>query len=310
MEPGRYAALDVTSGGTILNDALSYDIFSQAGQAIRSGAGGVLGDRLRAEQVLATGHSQSAGRLRTYYNSIHPLADVYDGFVIRGVPGTSTLRTDLQTPIWKLNTESDVLLLGQAVRQPDTDYIRTWEVTGSSHGDLQLIAEHGPLRIRDIGSAPQDYPPDAPTYTCANRPFSRIPQHFVQDAVYDHMVQWAAHGTLPPHATPIQLVTTSPAVAARDGFGNALGGIRLSQLDVPTAVNSGLNSGPGFCFLHGAHIPFDAATLATLYPTHNRYLARVVDVSKANLAAGYITLDDYRLTKNEAREADIGRPKH
>src|SRR5215468_6425998 len=32
--PTRYGSLDVTDGGTITNDALSYDIFSQAGQAI------------------------------------------------------------------------------------------------------------------------------------------------------------------------------------------------------------------------------------------------------------------------------------
>jgi hypothetical protein len=308
--PARYGTLDVTNGGAILNDALSYDIFSQAGQAVRDGAGGVLGDRLRVRHVLATGHSQSAGRLRTYYNSIHPLAGVYEGFLIRGVPGASTLRTDLTTPIWKLNTESDVLLLGQAVRQPDTDYIRTWEVAGSTHGDLQLIAEHGPLRIRDVGAPPQDYPPDAPTYTCAARPFSRIPQHHVQGAAYDHLVRWAVTGIQPPHATPIQLVTTSPAVAARDTYGNALGGIRLSQHDVPTAVNSGLNSGPGFCFLHGAYTPFDAGTLALLYPSHNHYLREVVDAARANLADGYITLDDFRLTKNAAREAEIGRPKN
>ena len=31
----RYSSLDVTDGGTVMGDALSYDIFSAAGQAVR-----------------------------------------------------------------------------------------------------------------------------------------------------------------------------------------------------------------------------------------------------------------------------------
>ena len=37
--PSRYGALDVTAGGTITDNSLSYDIFSQAVKAIRSPAG-------------------------------------------------------------------------------------------------------------------------------------------------------------------------------------------------------------------------------------------------------------------------------
>ena len=37
--PKRYGKLDVTQGGTIVDDALSYDIFSQAAQAVRSPVG-------------------------------------------------------------------------------------------------------------------------------------------------------------------------------------------------------------------------------------------------------------------------------
>ena len=37
--PTRYGSLDVTQGGTITGDDLSYDIFSQAGQAVRSPMG-------------------------------------------------------------------------------------------------------------------------------------------------------------------------------------------------------------------------------------------------------------------------------
>lgn len=61
--PNRYGALDVTQGGAILDDALSYDIFSQAAQAVRSPMGVDPMGGLHVEQVFASGGSQSAARL-------------------------------------------------------------------------------------------------------------------------------------------------------------------------------------------------------------------------------------------------------
>ena len=85
----------------------------------------------------------------------------------------------------------------------------------------------------------------------------------VDDHAMDHLVRWVSHDIAPPTAPDIELLTITPdsAVMARDNFGNALGGIRLSQHAVPTATNTGLNSGPGFCRLFGWFQPFDAATL-------------------------------------------------
>ena len=54
----------------------------------------------------------------------------------------------------------------------------------------------------------------------------------------------------------------------RDSFGNALGGIRLAEHDVATAINSGENTGSGFCFLTGWHDDFDKTRLTVLYSTH------------------------------------------
>src|SRR5215470_16589603 len=78
----RYGTIDVNQGGTIMADALSFDIFSQAGQAIKHPAAvDVLGG-LKPRHVIAIGESQSAQRLSTYVNSINPLARVYDGFIL------------------------------------------------------------------------------------------------------------------------------------------------------------------------------------------------------------------------------------
>jgi enterochelin esterase-like enzyme len=304
--PDRYGSLDVTDGDTVNDDTLSFDVFTQAARAIENPRGADPLGNLSARRLLATGHSQSAVRLRTYYNSIHPLANVYDGFVMHGMFGNTQLRTDLRTPVFKLQSETDAIgFFGPTTRQPDTRYIRTWEVAGTTHGDWKLIVEHGPLRIRDVGAPPEDYPPSAPT-RCAGPTFSRVPFYMVQNAAYDWLDVWAGRGTTPPSAPLIELAATTPPTAVRDADGNALGGIRLPQFAVPIATDSGVNAGPGFCFLHGAHTPFTAERLAQLYRGDRDYVGRIVRETVRNLAAGYIGNADAKITVRNA--ARVGVP--
>ena len=139
--PSRYSSLDVTDGGTVMGDALSYDIFTAAGQAVRGRAAASVMGSLKVQRVIATGHSQSAGRLATYFNAVHPLAPVYDAVVLHG--GGGKMRTDLGVKIWKLLSETDVL--GQvAARQPDSDKFRTWAVA-VAEADRPLAARPVPL---------------------------------------------------------------------------------------------------------------------------------------------------------------------
>jgi hypothetical protein len=352
----RYGSLDVTHGGAVANDDLSYDIFAQAGQAVRTpGKVRIMGD-LNVARVFATGHSQSAGRLGTYVNSVHPLVKVFDAVILHG--GGGRVRTDLDIPVWKLLAETDVQ--NQAAnRQPDTNRFRTWEVAGNSHVDLQFTTYSRKLSARDgspsgpaatggrgtaapagqanaaaagrgraanaagqtqsggrgtgqtiagAAAASQGLGASGNPGGCDRPPYSHIPFHYVFNAALDHLVRWVKDGTPPPQAPPIEVTTVGPpAVMARDAAGNALGGIRLSQHAVPTAVNTGVNSGPGFCRLNGSHEPFDAATLSKLYPTHQSYVAKVKEVTEKNLKAGFILKADADATIAEAQQSTIGR---
>lgn len=287
--PERYGTLDLTDGGTVTDDTLSYDVFSQAVEAVRDPDGTAPLGPLDAERVVATGHSQSAGRLRTYVNSVDPLADVVDAVVLHG--GGASVRDDIDTPVFKLNSETDVAinLLGAAERQPDSDLLRTWEVAGASHGDWKLITDYGRLRIRDIGTAPGGYP--GTPQTCEQPSGSRVPQHMVQGAVYDHVAAWVADGTAPPSTEPLELTDDDPPTVARDELGLGLGGIRLAAQEVPFRINSGLNAGPGFCFLDGGSTPVDDATLADWYPDPQVYADAVVAATRAALEAGLVIAD-------------------
>jgi hypothetical protein len=179
--PIRYGTLDVTDGNTVPSDALSYDIFSQAAQALRHPSGVDPLGGLPVKMLIATGASQAQGRLVNYHNSIHPLASVYDGFFLfLGIGGQ--LRTDLNVKVVKVNTENDVMLLGEAAaRQPDSDRLRTWEVAGASHVNFQAFEFHRPLVIRD-GLPPLD------ASRCTLPALSHVPVAHVLNAVYGHLV--------------------------------------------------------------------------------------------------------------------------
>jgi hypothetical protein len=313
--PERYASLDVTDGGSVPIDALSYDVFAAAGQAVRGKSGQSVMGGLKVERLIASGHSQSAGRLATYFNAVHPLTPVYDAVLLHG--GGGKMRMDLTVKIWKLLSETDIL--GQvAVRRPDSDKFGTWEVAGVSHLDYTHADQLVKLGLRSKetmlpnpapGPGRAGGPAPGPYNGCNHPPLSRIPGEYVQNALYDHMARWVKDGTPPPSAPPIEIITENgkPAID-RDSFGNALGGIRLAEHAVATAVNSGENSGGGFCFLTGSHEDFDRARLAMLYSSHTSYVSDVRVATDRNLKAGYILKADAAKTIANAEQSAVGRP--
>src|SRR5439155_492528 len=156
-------------------DSFSYDIFSQAGEAIRQPSGpNPLAD-LRLKTVIATGESQSAFRMVTYIDAIHPVARVYDGFLVHSrastgvplseapqpvipVPSPTVIRSDLDVPVLTFQTETDLLFLQSlAARQDDTDRLRLWEVAGTSPA-----CSSAPPPPSTRARSPRSTPPTAP----------------------------------------------------------------------------------------------------------------------------------------------------
>jgi len=299
---GRYGTLDVTEGNTINNDALSYDIFMQAGKAVRANAA-VLGG-LKPKTVLATGESQSAQRLATFVNAVIPLGNVYDGVIMLSNFGQA-IRPDLVVPVWKLLFEWDLQTGEAAIRAPDSAKFHRWEIAGTAHVDHHLRLTREPLELRDrLVSSEANLAP-----TCAVPNIgSRVPNHYVVDAAIDHMVRWVRDGKQPPAAPLMEMASISAngSLIARDQYEMALGGIRLSQIEVPTARNVGQSASGGACPRWGYHLPFDVATLDSLYRSHGAYLDQVVRVTRDNLRRGFILKDDAVHTIVEAMQAEVG----
>jgi hypothetical protein len=302
--PVRYGPLNVPS------DLLSHDIFSQAVQAVRHPQGVDPMAGLAVKHVFAAGASQAAVFLTAYHNSISPLAGGIDAFAI--LLSGSTLRTDLDVKVFKLLSETDVAgsrsMVSQAwLRQPDLGNFRRWEVAGTAHLDYHLAQEVSLLQIRDglgaglLAAASCDYPP-----------FSHIPLYFVANAMYDQLVGWVEGSGEPAHGQDIEVTSVSQQVStlARDGFGNVLGGIRLSQHVVPVATNTGINfpdlPATNFCRTFGSHVAFDGATLSALYRNHGTYVSKVSHATAETVWSGFVVPEDAEATIGAAAHSDIG----
>jgi hypothetical protein len=307
---GRYGSLDVTSGGTINNDALSYDVFMQAGQALRNPAPGAIDmmGGLNARTWLAVGESQSAQRLSIFVNSVMPLGNVFDGVYMLSNYG-QPVRPDPVAPVFKTLFEWDLQTGEAAIRMGDSPLFHTWEVAGTAHVDHHLRLSREPLELRDnLVSSEANLAPTCAVPTIG----SRVPNHYVVDAAIDHLVRWVRDGKQPPAAPRMEIASFGPGSAAkiaRDAFGMAKGGIRLAQIEVPTAANVGESVSGGACPRWGYHRPFDLATLRSLYPNRGTYLNNVIRVTNDNVKNGFLLAPDAEASIDAAQATAVGMPQ-
>jgi Alpha/beta hydrolase domain len=346
-DSGRYGVLGDS------NDGQSYDIFSQAAEVARADSAALLGG-LSPARVIGAGDSQSAFRLDTYVNAIQPISHAFNGFLAVGrsvfaapigsgligfLPAPAFVRTDNTTPFIQLNTEGDIEELGAAlVRQPDSNFLRTWELPGAAHIDLHEGLYEGNTIQRE---EPQVTAPNCVfgvPFNGATLP-NNMPLFELEDAALTALDKWLVYGVQPPHGNPI---ATTPFVnlVQRDRYGNALGGIRLPDVQAPaetyTAINfsqptqqslspgqllttlvsifTTLETGAitdtnlrneGLCLLEGFYSPLSNATLTALYPTHNAYVSAFTSAAASALAGGFLTQSDYNAAVAAAQASPV-----
>ncbi len=318
VDPVRYGSLSHPG------DSFSYDIYSQVGQAMRHPVGADPLGGLKVKRVIGSGNSQSASRLVTYVNAIHPLAGVYDGYLVHSryraaalseppqavvaTPSPGRIRSDLDVPVLILQTETDIFGLNFfKERQSDSKRIRLWEIAGTAHDDAYglAVANSDPLGSAAAAALVVTSSP-IPGIVCSS-PINAGPAHYVLNAAFAALHRWVRRGTPARHAPHLEIASGSPPALARDPHGNALGGIRTPQLDVPIASLSGEGqSGSGFCLLFGTTEPFDAVTLASLYPDHRAYVAKVSRATRRAVRAGFMLKIDGKAIKEAAARSSIG----
>ena len=211
-------------------------------------------------------------------------------------------------PVIHINTETEIAIgvlvpNGLAYRRADSDAAddryRLWEVPGASHvsNDLHDDVLTLELNLAELLGIPASaLSPNGCTHQqFVSGPVIGVPGVIdpnpypfsnVENAAFADLTDWIGRkNTPPPHADPIEVTATLPPTVARDAFGNALGGVRTTFLDAPTATYvptdtvAHVTTFSGFCILYGYSIPFGGDTLQSLYRSHGDYVSQVAGES-------------------------------
>ncbi len=314
-DPTRYGSLSIPT------DDASYDIFTQVARAVGADRDGTVDPLagLTVERVIGMGASQSAARLATYVNAIHPSERAFDGYFLQiyfgsgtvlevgdaivninaptasgtgsrvGLRGTNIIREDLDVPVMVVNSELEAMACYE-VRQADTERFRYWESAGTCHVSIQSMDVRAPKYEREFA-----------TTQPVMQQMNRIAITPLYDAALHHLNRWVGGGEAPPIQPKIEF-DGDPAQVVRDGHGIAIGGVRLPQADVPVAQNSAIPLGQDiYSMLWGSSHPFGAAELDAMYGDESTYIERFTEAAGSAVAEGVLLSRDVASLVDEAR---------
>jgi hypothetical protein len=301
-DPARYADLDHPG------DAYSFDIFSQVAKALRAPADLDPMDGMRVRQVLAAGHSQSAGRLHTYVTDVQPHARLYDGFLLDGL-GSKRFPSAPDVPVLHLLEEWGL----DPVEPNQTHNYRLWEVAGSAHADYWILRQQFDAPERALPQQPQhtrawgdavdanagNYGTDIEPrqLTCLGGG-NLFPKRYAVSAALWQLNQWARTGR--PAPQPPRVEFADDGTVERDEHGNVVGGLRLPPIDVPVATYLG-----DVCELFGMTVPFTPTKLRELYPTHADYVGELEQATRRAVDQGVLLPADAEDLLERARASSI-----
>ena len=168
--------------------------------------------------------------------------------------------------------------------------------------DAQINQVGGQALVRDLGLPPSFCP--APT----GGDYNPIIIGNVQSALMDRLDRWIDDGLMPPASRFVELVgpANSPSLKL-DADGNAVGGVRPPQLEVPLGQYKGTNTGPGFCFLFGAFVPFEQDVLEQRYRNHGSYVSQLVRAVKRSQKEGFLLPADAIKMRRDAAASAVGK---
>ena len=326
-DPAEYSSLSHPG------DSFSYDIFSQAGQAVRDDSAMILAG-LKPHTLIAAGESQSAGRLMTYIDAVQPITHVYQGFLVHSqfgtgaqlsqapqtdysAPNPTTIRSDLGVPVLEFETETDVYSsnLTDRLHYGNPKWFRLWEVAGSSHYDYYGLAigpndtGNGQGAVENLAAMQNPTRTPAGEFTCAV-PINTGGTHWALDAAVYWLNRWVVDGTPPPRAPFLATTHVSPVVYKLDANGNAIGGVRTPQVDAPIATLSSQGNSGGFCFLFGSTVPYSAAHLASLYKSHGQFVSAWAHAIQRERAHGYLLPADAVELLHSAVASQVASQNH
>jgi alpha/beta hydrolase family protein len=204
--------------------------------------------------------------------------------------------------------------------------------TGASGTEDQPLPAN--VRMYDIAGAPHVRVPKAPACTL---PPGRLDWTPVLRALLLRLDAWVSQNAEPPASelmplepasgeppalrAPARLSTAVIQVPKRDRDGNALGGVRLPDIAVPTGTNGGQNQPQTFaCMLVGSFSPFPATkaerertgdsrvSIEERYQSRDDYVNKVRIAAQELMARGFLLSDDAAVIAQEAASSNLFGP--
>ena len=266
FNPVRYASMSIASAQQ------TSEILAQVGLLIKSNLSNGPLAPLSARELILEGTSQASQVLRSYQAQKHFQERMADGApIVDGYLATSTLGTApmmvVDVPTIHMPTMTEVNSNGGAYRRADSDdpgnRYRLYEVAGMAHANSR----------------------DTPTYVPdpCSLPVSDFPWGAMAAMGLHRLVEWVAHGVVPPRAPPLEFDNNTANDGSRlalDAEGNVKGGVRNTYVDVPAAAygvpNAGATPAAQFnCSIAGWRVAYEASTLHVLYRNKGAYVSAV-----------------------------------
>jgi len=262
----RYADLSVGEG------AANKDVIAQVARLIKEQfpAGEEWSQAIKA--VVLAGTSATSATALDYmstHHASHRLEDgspLFDGFLPAAtgneipVYDIPTIHNPTQIEVFRGSAEGST----PAYRREDSD------------------EEGNQFRLYEYAGMPHLETREAPAFDAATCDESTVSQFMYNAATFqvlEHLFNWVAYDIVPPRAEHIEVDNDESgdgSQLALDEFGNAQGGIRSPQLDVPTATFIVPNSGENrLCELSGYDIAFSSEQLSELYEGQEDYATQL-----------------------------------
>jgi hypothetical protein len=258
-DPARYGSLGDS------NDGESYEVFTQAAQAVKADSATLLGG-LTPKVLIGAGDSQSAFRVDTYVNAIQPVSHAFNGFMAIGrsalaapigegllasSPLPANIRTNNTAPFIQLNTQGDIEELDAAdARQSDNNNLRTWELAGASHIDAHEASYETETIAREepnvgIPSCILGTPIEGTgTALDGHNQVNNMSLFEVEDAALASLQNWITNGVAPaksPQISAFPWFFGAFFTVNKNQYGIGQGGIQMPDAQVPVENYSAIN---------------------------------------------------------------------
>jgi len=251
------------------------EILAQAGALIKSPQSPIAD--LKPRKMILWGTSASSAMVVNYLPShkvfkLASMANIYDGF-LPTMNGSNIPTVDvpiIQVPT--MNEYQDVTTAAQDSDEPGKQ-LRVYEFAGMAHLDSRNTRKR--LTQED----------------CL-QPLSEMPLDPLASVALYHLLRWVDKGIVPPHAPRVIMdmyTINDGSLMQLDKYGNPMGGIRTTWVDVPlfkytmhnppnpasTGAGSGRMQTPLLCYLSAYQTPIDPAVVRKKYGTPANYVKLV-----------------------------------